>query len=102
MVSILPPDSSLTFVVLLLIPLVIGFFVGVIAKSAIKIGVAIAIIAIILIAIGIITPNQVVQPLVALIESGAGAAVKVEQITGFLPYSLITFIVGLVIGYLKS
>jgi hypothetical protein len=102
MASILAPDASLTFVAALLVPLVLGFLVGVIAKAAIKIGVAIAIIAIILIAFGLITPSQVVQPLVALFESGAGLATKVGQIAGYLPYSLITFVIGLVLGFLKG
>jgi uncharacterized protein YqfA (UPF0365 family) len=102
MSSILLPDASLTFVAALLIPLVLGFLVGVIAKAAIQIGVAIAIIVLVLIAVGFITPNQVIQPIVALIKSGPALATKVDQIAGYLPYSSITFIIGLIIGFIKG
>jgi hypothetical protein len=102
MAGLLPPEASLTFLAALLIPLVLGFLVGIIAKAAIQIGVAIAIILIVLIAVGFITPNQVIQPIVGLIKSGPGLATKVEQIAGYLPYSSITFIIGLVIGFFKG
>ncbi len=102
MASILPPDLSITFIAALLIPVVLGFLVGVIAKAAIRIGVAIAIIAIVLILLGILTPNQLIQPIVQLVRSGPGLATKVTQIAGYLPYSSITFIVGFVIGFFKG
>lgn len=102
MASILPPDISLTFIAALLIPLVIGFIVGLIAKTAIKIGIAIAILVIILIAIGFISPNQVIQPLVSLFKSGPALISYADRIAGYLPYSSLTFIVGLLIGFLKG
>jgi len=102
MTSVLSPDASLTFVAALLVPLVLGFLVGIVARSAVKIGVAIAIIALILIAIGFITPNQVIQPLVALFKSGPTLASDVERIAGYLPYSSITFLIGLAIGFFKG
>jgi hypothetical protein len=102
MASILLPDASLTFLAALLIPLVLGFLVGVVAKAAIQIGVAIAIILLVLIAVGFITPNQLIQPIIGLIKGGPGLATKAEQIGGYLPYSSITFIIGLVIGFFKG
>jgi hypothetical protein len=102
MTSILPPDASLTFLAALLAPLILGFLVGVIAKAAVRIGVAIAIIVLLLIAIGFLTPSQLLQPLVQLIKSGPSLEPKVDQIEGYLPYSSLTFIVGLVIGFFKG
>ena len=102
MTSVLPPDASITFVAALLVPLILGFLVGIIGKAAIRIGAAIAVIIVILIILGFLTPNQVIQPLVQLIRSGPSLTSKVSQVAGYLPYSSITFIVGFVIGFFKG
>ncbi len=102
MTSILPPDASITFVAALLVPLILGFLVGIIGKAAIRIGAAIAVIIVILIILGFLTPNQVIQPLVQMVRSGPSLTSKVSQVAGYLPYSSITFIVGFVIGFFKG
>ncbi len=102
MVTILPPDTSITFIVALLVPLILGFLVGIVIKSAIKIGITIAIIILVLIAIGVLTPAQVLQPLLSLFRSGSSLATKVRAVAGFLPYSSITFIIGLIVGFFKG
>lgn len=102
MVTILPPDASLTFIAAVVGPLVLGFLVGIIVKHALKIGVALAALVIVLIALGIVSPTQVIQPLLGLVQSGSGLATKAEQLTGYLPYSSLTFIVGLALGFLKG
>ena len=53
MALILPPVASATFVVALLVPLVMGFLVGIVIKNAVEIGAAIALIVILLIFVGI-------------------------------------------------
>ncbi len=100
-VNFLPPDLSITFLIAVIVPLVLGFIVGVVIRSAIKIGIALAIIIVLLIAVGILTPDQVIQPIVGLIKSGNVAAYAV-RIAGYLPYSSLTFIIGLAIGLLKG
>ena len=102
MVSILPPDSSITFIVAVIVPLILGFLVGIVIKTALKIGIAVALIVLVLMAVGILTPDQVVQPIVGLFRSGSSLAIKVRQVAGFLPYASITFIIGLVIGFFKG
>lgn len=102
MVAILPPDSSTTFLAALLVPLIIGFLVGIIAKGIMKVAIAVAVLVFILIAIGMITPSQVLGPLVGLFRSGQSYTEKVTQIAGYLPYSSITFLVGLVVGFFKG
>lgn len=102
MVTILPPDLSTTFLAALLVPLILGFLVGIIAKGLLKVGIAIALLVIVLIAIGTITPGQVIGPVVALFRSGQGYTTKVDQITGYLPYSSVTFLVGLVVGFFRG
>lgn len=102
MVNFLPPDLSTTFLVAAILPLIIGFIVGVIIKSALKIGILLAVVALILIALGIITPDQVLTPLLSLIKSGSTLTSDVHRLAGYLPYSSLTFIIGLAIGFLKG
>jgi uncharacterized membrane protein (Fun14 family) len=102
MVNFLPPDLSTTFLVSAILPLIIGFIVGVILKSAIKIGIAVTALVIILIALGILTPGQVLQPLLSLVKSGPALATYVTRVSGYLPYSSLTFVIGLAIGLLKG
>jgi len=101
LVSILPPDASTTFILALIIPLVIGFLVGVVIKSALKIGAAIAIIVILLIFAGILTPSQVIQPVMSLFRSGSDLSTKVHQLAGYLPYSSVLFVIGIAIGFFR-
>jgi uncharacterized protein YqfA (UPF0365 family) len=101
MAFILPPVASATFIVALLVPLVIGFLVGMVIKSAAKIGAAIAILVLLLIFVGIITPSQVIQPLISAFKSGPALASKATQIAGYLPYSSVTFIIGLAVGLFR-
>ena len=102
MVAIALPDASLSFILALLVPLVIGFLVGIIIKNAIKIGVAVAIIALLLIFAGIITPSQILQPLMSLVyKSGPTLASKATRLAGYLPYSSVTFLIGLAVGFFK-
>jgi len=102
MTGILAPEASVTFVVALLVPLLIGFLVGVVAKSVIKVGIAVAIIALVLIAAGFVTPNQVIEPFIALFKSGPSLVNEADRIASYLPYSSIAFIIGLVLGFIKG
>jgi hypothetical protein len=99
-VGILPPDLSTTFLLAAILPLVLGFIVGLIVKRVLKLGIAIAALVIILILVGIITPSQVIGPILSLVRSGSSLTSDVQRIAGYLPYSTVTFIIGLVIGFL--
>lgn len=102
MVSFALPDLSTTFLIAAIVPLIIGFIVGLIIKSVLKIGIAIAILVIVLILLGIITPDQVLTPLLSLVKSGGTLTTGVQRLASYLPYSSITFIIGLAIGFLKG
>ena len=105
MVTLLPPDLSTAFIIALIAPLILGFIVGLVIRSALKIGIAIAALIIILIILGVLTPSQVLTPLIAMVKSGASnsaLASDVERFAGYLPYSSVTFIIGLAIGFLKG
>jgi hypothetical protein len=101
MVTILPPDASTTFIVSLILPLVLGFLVGLVIKYALKVGAAIAIIILLLIFVGILTPSQVIQPILGLVRTGPSLSSKVTEVAGYLPYSSITFLIGLAVGLFK-
>ena len=102
MVSIGVPDLSVTFLIAAIVPLILGFIVGMIIKSVIKIGIAIALLIIILILLGTITPDQVLKPLLSIVKSSGTLPSYVQRVAGYLPYSSITFIIGLAIGFLRS
>ena len=98
MVSLVAPDLSTTFLVAAIVPLILGFIVGVIIRSALKIGLAIAVIIILLIVLGVVSPGQVLQPLLSIIKSGPDLVTYAQRVADYLPYSSVTFIVGLAVG----
>jgi len=102
MAGMLPPDLSTTFLVAAILPLILGFIVGVVLKSALKIGFALVALVIILIAIGIISPDQVLKPLLSLVKSGSTLSSDAQRLAGYLPYSSLTFIIGLAVGFWRG
>jgi len=102
-VTFLPPDLSITFLVSILVPLVLGFIVGILVKTAFKIGIVIVVLLLILIVAGMIAPDNVLTPLIGWIKAGGTTATEwVHRIAGYLPYTSLVFIIGLVIGFLKG
>jgi len=102
MVTVALPDLSTTFLVAAIVPLILGFIVGVIIRSALKIGIAIAVLIILLIAVGIISPGQVLQPLLSIVKSGPDLVTYAQRVAGYLPYSSLTFLIGLAVGLWKG
>ncbi|MDV3277483.1 MAG: hypothetical protein LYZ69_03330 [Nitrososphaerales archaeon] len=102
MVTFLPPNLSTTFLVVTIAPLIIGFLVGIIAKGMLKVGLAVAVLIGVLIVLGTVAPNQIIGPVASLIASGQAYVEKVKQISGYLPYASITFILGLLVGFFKG
>lgn len=102
MVTLLPPDLSTSFLAAVLVPLIIGFLVGLIAKGLLKVGLAIAALVIVLIALGMLSPSQVLGPVLAVVKSGQSYSGQLARISGYLPYSSLTFILGLVVGFFRG
>ena len=102
MVTLLPPDGSTTFLAAILVPLILGFLVGTIAKGIFKVAVAAGVLVLLLIVLGMISPQEVIRPVVGLFRTGSTYTDKVRQIAGYLPYSSLTFIVGLAVGFFKG
>ena len=102
MVALLPPDTSTTFLAAIIVPLILGFLVGTIVKGVFKVGLVIGVLVLLLMVFGMISPEQVIGPVVSLFRSGSTYATKVKQIAGYLPYSSLTFILGLAVGFFKG
>ncbi|MGD1055024.1 MAG: hypothetical protein ABR867_02970 [Nitrososphaerales archaeon] len=102
MVAILPPDISLTFIFEALLPLIIGFIVGLLIKKSLKIGLLIAAILLLLIVAGFLSPDQVLKPLFGFLKSSSNVSNWVKRVAGYLPYTSLAFIVGLAVGFLKG
>ena len=102
MTLISPPDGSAAFIAAVVIPIVLGFLVGRVIKTTLKVGAAIAIIILILIFVGALTPSQVIQPILNAIKgSGPQVVNEAKRWAGYLPYSSITFLIGLAVGFYK-
>lgn len=67
--------------------LILGFLIGIVLKSAMKIGTAPIVIMVLLIAIGMISTIHAIGQFVSMVRTGQGMVVKVNQIAGYLPYS---------------
>lgn len=105
MANFLPPDLSTTFLVAAILPLILGFIIGVIIRSAVKIGILLVVLAVILIAAGVISPSDIIGPIAALLKSGATQSTitsYANRVAGYLPYSSLTFVLGLAVGLLKG
>ena len=102
MVAILLPNLSATFIIAALVPLVIGFIVGLLIKKVLKIGLIIAAIILLLIIAGFLSPNQVLKPLLGFLKSSSTASDWIKRVAGYLPYSSLTFVLGLIVGFLKG
>lgn len=102
MTAVLPPDLSTTFIIEALLPLAIGFAVGLLLKKFVEIGIIIAAILLLLIIVGFLSPDQVLKPLIGYLKSGSTVEAWVKRVAGYLPYTSATFIIGLIIGFLKG
>lgn len=102
MAAILPPDLSATFIIAALVPLIIGFIVGLLIKSFLKIGLLITAILLLLIIAGFLSPDQVLKPILGFLKSSSTVSDWVKRVAGYLPYTSLTFVLGLIVGFLKG
>jgi uncharacterized membrane protein (Fun14 family) len=92
-----PPEIA--WIIPIVVPFIVGLLLGVIVKRGLKLLIAIVAIVVILIATGVLSVTfgdlygQAMQFLPKLYDVGSG-------FLNVLPYSSITFIIGLVLGLL--
>jgi hypothetical protein len=102
MPTIAVPDLSTAFIVAAVVPLILGFLVGTVIKQTLKVGAVIAIIILVLIFIGVLTPSQVIDPILSAFKgSGPQVLTQAKRLSSYLPYSSITFLIGLAVGFYK-
>ena len=102
MTAVLPPALSTTFIVTVILPLAIGFVIGLLIRQMAKVGIVIAALLLLLIVAGFLSPEQVLKPLIGFLKSSSDAKAWVTRVAGYLPYASVTFIVGLVVGFLMG
>ncbi len=90
----------LTQVLALVVPFIFGLLIGVLIRRLI--GVAIVLLAILLlaVAVGYISPSAAMGIIQSLGYTAYQAAEKFGVLKAMIPYSSLTFIIGLVIGLL--
>lgn len=97
----IPIPPELAWIIPVVIPFVIGLLVGMIIKHSIKLILLIAILVILLIATGYVSFtyqdifNKAMEFLPKLIDLG-------DNFKNVLPYSSLTFIIGLILGLWKG
>ena len=100
MTSLIPPEFA--WILPIIVPLILGLIVGIIVKRALKLILAIVLLLVVLVAIGYTQlpsltdiANSALKYL-PLIWSGA------DPFINLLPYSSISFIIGLILGLWKG
>jgi uncharacterized membrane protein (Fun14 family) len=93
----IPPEIA--WIIPIVLPLIIGFLVGAIIKKGFKLLVLVIVLIIVLIATGVLSLTfsdlftEAMKLLPQLYDTGVGWL-------NVLPYSAITFVIGLVLGFL--
>lgn len=83
-------------------PLIIGFLVGVLAKRVMSLAAALIALFIALAALGYISPEQVTAFLKQLGYAANEASTYATELKSAMPYSSLTFLLGLALGLWKG
>lgn len=94
-----PPEIA--WLIPIFVPFIIGLLIGVIIKKALKLAIAIIALIIVLVVFGYIT-----LPFEDIMAAAMSILPKIQEQLGplinVIPYSSVTFIIGLVIGLWKG
>lgn len=97
---IIPAEYS--WVIPIIIPLIIGLFIGIIIKRTIKLAIVILALILILGALGYITLPSIQDVVQKASEYLPKIWSEAGDLINILPYSSITFIIGLLLGLWKG
>lgn len=96
------PSLSAGFLGSILLPLVIGFLIGMLAKKLLSIALILIAILVLLGAGGFVAPD-IFAPVMNIGMNNLPRAISAVRIlAGFIPYSSIAFLIGAVLGFLKG
>ncbi|BBD72975.1 hypothetical protein HS1genome_1364 [Sulfodiicoccus acidiphilus] len=84
------------------IPFIIGLLIGLLIRKIISVGVILLALVVLLLALGYIRPEQISAFLQMAGEYAQQATTRAHEISGFIPYSSLSFVIGFVIGIVKG
>ncbi len=96
------PVITTSGIVSLIVAFLLGLLIGVLVRKVIAVGLILLAIVLILLAVGYITPNQIVTFLHTVSSQLPSILSKAEALKGIIPYDSIVFIIGFVIGIIKG
>ncbi|MEM4086491.1 MAG: hypothetical protein QXR34_09065 [Saccharolobus sp.] len=96
------PVISTSGVISLVIAFLLGLLIGLLVRKIIQIGLILLAIVIILIVIGYISPQQVINFLSSITTQLPHILSKAESLKSIIPYDSIAFIIGFIIGIIKG
>ncbi|MDT7861786.1 MAG: hypothetical protein RRA45_06200 [Saccharolobus sp.] len=96
------PVITTSGIVSLVIAFILGLLIGLLIRKVIQIGLILLAIVIILIAIGYISPQDVINFLHTVSSKLPYILSKAEELKLIIPYDSIAFIIGFIIGIIKG
>ena len=100
LLSIIPPEFA--WILPIAIPLVLGLIVGIIIKRTMKLLLVIVLLIVVLVAIGFTTLPSLTDVSNAALKYLPTIWADAGPLINLLPYSSITFIIGLILGLWKG
>lgn len=91
---------SLAQIIALIVPFVFGLLVGVLIRRLLGVALVLLAILILAVALGYISPSTAINIIQSLGYTAYQAAEKLGVLKAMIPYSSLTFIIGLIIGLL--
>ncbi len=91
---------SITQILALVVPFIFGLLVGILIRRLIGVALVLLAILILAVAVGYISPSTAINIIQSLGYTAYQAAEKLGIVKAMIPYSSLTFIIGLIIGLL--
>ena len=96
------PSLTVGFLGSVILPLVIGFLIGMLAKKLLSIALILIAVFLLLSVGGFIAPDILAPVLNIGINDFPRALVVGRTLAGFIPFSSVAFIIGAIVGFLKG
>ena len=96
-------DVTESEIVYSIISFILGLFIGVLIKKVLKVGIVLVAIVVLLIALGVVSPNTALSFIKTLVTTITPVAEGyATEALAYLPYNSIFFLIGLAIGLYKG
>lgn len=91
---------SITEILALVVPFIFGLLIGILIRRLISVALVLLAILLLAVAVGYISPSTAMSIIQSLGYTAYQAAEKLGVLKSMVPYSSLTFIIGLIIGLL--